>query len=128
MIVCPNYLEMWVKKRKKYYLNLNNYRNRHFIVSNNLKILFKKQIQEQIQNIKPIKWQIELQFEYFARSKLVGDLENHCIVIQKFLQDTLVENWIIQEDTCYFISKVIYLYWGIDKDNPRVEAIIIEKN
>lgn len=119
---------MGIKKRKKYYLNLNNYRNRHFIVSNNLKKLFKETIQKQIINIKPIKWQIKLVFTYYARSKLVGDLENHCIVIDKFLQDALVENNIIPEDNCNIITEVIYIFWGIDKENPRVECVIIPKN
>ena len=119
-LMCPLYLEMWVKKKKKYYLNLNNYRNRHFIVSNNLKKLFKEFMKPQISKLKPIEWTIWLRFTYYARSKLVGDLENHCIVVDKFLQDALVENGIISEDNCNVVTEVHYIYWGISKENPWV--------
>jgi hypothetical protein len=90
-IISPLYIQLGLKKPKNYYLNLNNYRNRHFQVSNNLKIKYKEQLQEQIEKL-PVFKKINIKFTYYAGRNVHSDLENTCIIHNKFFNDALVEN------------------------------------
>lgn len=60
---------------------------------------------------------------YFG-SKRRMDLDNWCSVQTKMLGDALVELWYLTDDTTEFINHIEYLYWGIDKENPRVDVLI----
>ena len=44
VVTLPISITYGKKKVKKYYLNLNGYRNWHYQISNKLKILFKEQV------------------------------------------------------------------------------------
>jgi Holliday junction resolvase RusA-like endonuclease len=54
------------------------------------------------------------------------DLDNFIGTVKKFFQDALVESGLIEDDNIKFIISNSETYGGIDKENPRVEAEIIE--
>ncbi len=49
---------------------------------------------------------------------------NVIAVIDKFFQDALTESLCITSDDTDTVVKVICEYGGVDRDNPRIEAII----
>ena len=46
--------------------------------------------------------------------------------ISKFLNDTLQELWIVNNDNVQFLTKEVYVVGGLDKIEPRVEIEITE--
>jgi len=123
-IICPLYIELERKtmKNKKVSLNMNWYRNCHFIMSNQVKIKFKEIIQDQLK-WKTFKTPYGLCLTiYYAR---ISDLDNWDAVLSKFFNDTLVELWCVPDDNMkYFIEKHTTV-WGKDTKNPRMEIEII---
>lgn len=110
------------KKVKRYYFNLNQYRNWHYQVSNKLKILFKEQVRGNLDF--SFLGQIEITYDYYAPDKRVRDLMNVVAVVDKFFQDSLVENGCIETDDTKTVVKIISNYKGTDRENPRIEATI----
>lgn len=127
-LICPLSITLGINKKKTYYLNLNNYRNWHYQVSNTLKEEFKERMRNQLQNIAPIPvdGSIFITYILYSGSNRKRDLRNITTVIDKFLCDALVSYRIIPDDNCNICSGFMDLYGGIDKDNPRVEVYINE--
>lgn len=123
-IISPLYIEMGKIKIKRYYLNLNAYRNRHFIVNWNLKKLYKEIIQSQIEKLPIFDWELKFTYTYYHPTKRKSDMENVCIIHNKFLQDAIVESWKIVDDNYTIIKEITYRYWWYDKNNGRVEVEI----
>lgn len=123
-LTCPVKIEMGSKKLRTYYLNLNNYRNWHYQVSNKLKVMFKGLMHSQLKDIKPVKEVHSITYTIFFGSKRRADLMNIGTVVDKFLCDALQEYNIIPDDDKEFLHTFIFEYGGIDKGNPRVEVTI----
>jgi len=47
-ITMPLHIEFGKKKIRKYYMNINSYRNMHYQISNKLKIEYKKIVKQQL--------------------------------------------------------------------------------
>lgn len=125
IIIAPIYLvqKYKTKKNKNLSLNLNMYRNMHFIVSNNLKRQFKEEIKEQLV------WRVyntQLTVNYKLYWKRLSDLDNLQAVVTKFFQDALVECGCIEDDNFNYIRKNTYEVVEQDKKNPRMEILIKE--
>lgn len=118
---CPLKIE---GSTKRYYLNLNNYRNWHYQVSNNLKKKFKDLMHSQLYPLEPVKEIHSIKYVIFFGSKRRSDLMNVGTVIDKFLCDALQSYNIIPDDDKEFLHTFIFEYGGIDKGNPRVEVTI----
>ena len=56
-------------------------------------------------------------YTYFNPSKRRADMENVCIVTNKFLQDAIVECGKIDDDNYNIIQEIVYRYGGYDKNN-----------
>ena len=129
-IICPLYIEIprKTKANKKYYLNLNNYRNWNFIVSNNIKKAFKEKIKTQINEVKEqLYWlSINLIYQLYYWDNRVRDKGNVLSVIQKFFLDALVEYWALQDDNDEYIWDELFKKPLYDKWKGRVEIIIQE--
>lgn len=110
------------KKIRKYHLNLNQYRNWHFQVSNNIK----KQFKQEVKGFLDFSFygKIEIEYTYFAPDARVRDLMNYITVVDKFFQDALVEEGCIDSDDTNTVVKIISIYGGVDRSNPRMEAVI----
>lgn len=117
------------KKDKICYLNLNNYRNWNFILSNQLKKKYKEIISDLLSSsdisINTSK-NIQIIYTFFSKNKIRKDIANCCSVIDKFFTDALVELGYIEDDSTDYIDCVIYRFGGVDKENPRCDITITD--
>jgi hypothetical protein len=109
-------------KNKRVALNLNQYRNWHYLVNSKLKREFKADIKENLNFV--IKGAVEIQYKYYAPDNRKRDLMNVVAVVDKYFQDALVETGCIEADDMSIVKKVTARYLGIDRKNPRIEATI----
>lgn len=112
-------------KAKAYRINLNQYRNWHFQVSNNLKIKYKKLLADQLSGLK-INPPVEITFTLFNDSKRRIDRSNVLSIQEKFFCDALVEFGCFPDDNDNYIKRTIYQSGKVDSKNGRVEIEIKE--
>lgn len=110
-------------KTDKFYLNLNVYRNAHFYELNNAKIKFAELVKPLIKHLPEI-LKVDVTFRLFYGSKRSVDLANICCIVDKFFCDTLTTNKVLPDDNITVIDKITYEFAGIDKENPRVDAVL----
>ena len=124
-IIAPLYvmLKRVTKDDRKMIINLNNYRNWHYIISNDTKIAYKEAIKDQIKGLK-FKNKIRLNFQLFKGTKRVSDKANVLSIQEKFFCDALVECGCISDDKDEVIEDQHYSRTELDRENPRVEIII----
>lgn len=107
-IVCP--ISITVPRKTKadkiYYLNLNGYRNWHFIISNDLKKRFELIIMPQLDGLK-INNINSISYQLYFKDKRVRDKMNYIAVIDKFFMDTLVSYKCLEDDNDKFTGEVI---------------------
>lgn len=126
-IIAPTYIDAprKTKKDKRYYINLNTYRNLHYIINNQLKDLYKKQLYDQLKDIPKLN-RIELTYKPYYGKAGRHDKSNVISVTQKYFLDALVEYWIIVDDTDEYVLNETMYPWEVDRVNPRVEIYIKE--
>tara|TARA_R110002167_G_scaffold271300_4_gene477881 strand:- start:15352 stop:15759 length:408 start_codon:yes stop_codon:yes gene_type:complete len=118
-------LPCYIKQGKKNVsINLNWYRNTHYQTSNNIKRKFKEHIAPQFDKLEPIKTQVSIHFTYYAARNNSPDLDNFTSVSKKFFQDAMVELGLIADDNVHYIVATSESYGGLDRENPRVEALV----
>lgn len=122
----PIMLEVGVVKKKKYYLNLNGYRNWQFQLNNQLKKLFKITVADDIRKLTPIDGVCKVTYTIYYPTKRAFDIDNIGSVITKFTHDALVEFDILEDDNYNFVNEIVYKFGGVDKDNPRCDVHIVD--
>ena len=110
-------------KKKLFYLNLNVYRNAHYIVLNNMKVKFKELLKPQISKL-PKMAGVKLTFTLFLGSNRSADMNNIICIVEKFFCDALVELGKLPDDSIEFITSTDNRFGGVDKTNPRVEITL----
>jgi len=126
-ITMPLFIQLDKKQQgKKYYINLNHYRNWHYMVNNNLKKKYAELLHEKLPNDIVFKNPIELTFILWKKDKRRIDRANPLSIHEKFFCDALVTYGAIPDDNDNFIVATHYYTGGIDKKNPRVEIIVHE--
>lgn len=118
-------LERKTMPAKRYYINLNNYRNWQYHVSNKLKIKYKDIVRPALYGI-TFKY-ITLDFLLHRGDKRRVDRSNILSIHEKFLCDAIVECGCIKDDNDNFLHSTHYYTGNIDKKNPRVDIQIKEK-
>lgn len=118
-------LQIFVGKRK-FILNLNNYRNTHYRVLNNAKVTYKMLMKKQIEKLPRLQPPIQITYTVFKGDKRNCDIGNICSVHQKFFEDALVELGKLPDDNHNMVKRTIYEWGGIDKLNPCVMIMIEE--
>ncbi len=112
-------------KNKDFILNLNNYRNAHYMVLNNSKRAFVKYMDQQYpSNYLPLP-EVKTRYTVFAATKRKFDLPNVCSIVQKYFEDWMVGRGIIETDDITVVSECEYLFGGVDTEDPRVEVEVI---
>jgi CRISPR/Cas system endoribonuclease Cas6 (RAMP superfamily) len=125
-VISPLHITLSKKEgAKKYHLNMNNYRNWHYQVSNNLKKKYKEIISWQIEGKKFTVANME--YRLFYPDKRRRDKMNVIAVIDKFFMDALVESGCIEDDNDKYVGEVLIRVPEIDRDNPRCEINIYFK-
>lgn len=120
----PLHLELGKIKKRKYFLNLNIYRNQAFHLNNDLKKAMKEIVKEVCPPFSFTNFRIE--YELFLMDKRLRDISNVCCVIDKYQTDAVVELGYVPDDNYTFLKDVRYKFGGIDTENPRCVVRIFE--
>lgn len=121
-ITCPVTVQV-TKKGKPYILNLNVYRNTHFLTLNKAKEKFREIVTPLLAGV-PKMQRVMLTFTHFPGSNRLCDTSNVCSVIDKFFCDALVTAGLLEDDNYTVLPDVLYRHGGVDKGNGRVEVLI----
>lgn len=106
-------------------LNMNTYRNLYHHENNQMKVLFKQILAEMLgNNITPIEVPVRLTYTLFQKTNRNTDVANVLSIVDKFTCDALVELGMIADDNHKYIPEIVFLYGGVDKENPRAELIV----
>ena len=129
-IIAPAFLKIKTGKSKKTgkpkfsnALNLNFYRNAHYIFNDKAKKQFKELIKDQIEKSPKFK-KIKPKYRYYLRSK--ADVGNVDSVVSKYFLDAFVELGKIEDDDCFQVIGGDHEFVDIDRENPRCEIEIEE--
>ena len=117
-------LEVYYSEKKKFILNLNNYRNAHYRVLSIAKKVYTENLVARFKDYSRFNDPVSLEYIYYAKSNRRLDVSNPCSIIDKFTCDALVKAKIIEDDSFKQIKKVSYVFGGVDKHNPRCELTI----
>ncbi len=122
-IVAPLYVQQ--SKKKKFFFNLNVFRNTYFGTLNTVKKKYKLALQDQIKALKPFNT-VTITYTLYPKTKRLCDLDNVLSIHAKFAQDALVEGGILSEDNYTIVQHIHFHFGEIDKHFPRVEIKITE--
>ena len=122
-IISP--LVIQVSKKKKFSINLNQYRNENFFTLNTAKKLYKESILNQVKLL-PSMSKIRLHFTIYPKDKRLFDLGNLVSIQRKFFEDVLTSENIIIDDNYTIVLGASDSFGEIDKLNPRCEILITE--
>ena len=114
-------LHVQVSKKKKFILNLNNYRNAHHFTLNKAKTIYHQLVKEQLIGQERFHW-LQLHYKIYRKDKRKYDGNNVVCIVDKFLMDALVEYKVISDDDINHVGYYTWEHCGVDKDNPRVEV------
>ena len=106
-------------------LNLNKYRNAHYLVLSSAKKNFYLMMFPQVAKL-PVMNTISITYTVYPKSKILLDIANVCSIVDKFFQDSLVKQKKIKDDNYLFVKKVSFQFGEVDKENARIEAEITE--
>ncbi len=121
-ISMPLFIEMGKIKPKKFYINLNNYRNWHYQVNNNLKSRYKEILSDKVEGMSF--GRISLVFTLHRGDRRRVDRSNILSIHEKFFCDAIVECGCIKDDSDDFLVSTHYFTGNVDRDNPRVDILI----
>lgn len=111
--------------KKKFYLNLNVYRNVNYNVLNLAKVTFNTEVSQLLLNIPPLQ-KISLHYKIYSGTNRSFDLDNASGVLSKFFQDSLVSSNILEDDNYKIIPKISFEYGGVIKNDPHCIVYIKE--
>lgn len=123
-IVIPLPLYMQVSKKKKFILNLNNFRNAHFRTLSKAKNMYNDIVAALAPKIDYTILKCEIEYVYHHGSARSFDISNPCSIIDKFACDGLTHLGYWKDDNYKTIGNVKYTVADIDRDNPRCDMII----
>ncbi len=125
LIIAPLYVDIERKtmRPKRYYINMNTYRNLHHRVNGTLKKMYLEAVREQLEGIK-IETPCEITYKVYKPSKRKLDKMNVISVTSKFLLDAITELGCWEDDNDDFVKTETILPTEYDKNNGRVEITI----
>ena len=117
------YLPRVKSKDKRIAMNLNTYRNLHFLVNNQAKKVYKDLMKEQLENLE-IETPVEITYQVFKPSKRSLDKMNVVSIASKYFLDAVTEYGCWDDDNDDNVKTETILPTQHDKDNPRIEITI----
>ena len=124
IIIAP--LSVPQSKKKNFILNLNVYRNAHYMTLNTVKRRYKEVLKDQILLLPVYDKPIQIIYRLFPKTKRRTDIGNVLSVHQKFFEDALTEFKKITDDNYLYVPRTAQIFGEVDPTNPRVEIIIEE--
>jgi hypothetical protein len=114
-------------KKKKFILNLNNYRNASYFELAEAKRNYAKEIEEQVAKLRG--WDsVSIRFTLYPGSRRRIDSSNVCSIHDKFLLDALVTQGKLPDDDRKHIKHTSYYPGPVDSGNGRVEVEFINED
>ena len=123
LIVAPLRIER--PRSKDWLINLNTYRNTHYMTLNNVKVKYRALVQAQI-DLLPFISRCRLKLVLFPKTRHRMDLTNMLSIQDKFICDAIVQSGKIADDDYLHIIESTYSFGEVDKVNPRAEIHIQE--
>lgn len=126
-ITMPLYV-MLPRKTKpdvKKIINLNYYRNWHRMTESQVKKAYAKIAIDKLKGLK-FKPPIKILLTYFKPTARRSDRSNVLCIHEKYFCDAMVEAGCIEDDNDKFLFSTKYEGGEKDKNNPRVEILIME--
>lgn len=118
-------LSVPLSSKSKFILNLNQYRNKHYLSLNRAKVTFKELVQDAIVLL-PEMDRVSLTYTVYPKTLQAFDVSNVCSVVDKFFCDALVELGKLPDDNYHHLAQINFRFGAVDKSNPRVEVLIEE--
>ncbi|WP_150467399.1 hypothetical protein [Francisella sp. SYW-9] len=102
-------------------IGMNWYRNALFWETNNVKKYYHELVYSIVkQNRSPIlDGKYEVYYKYYLKRKTT-DLMNVGSIIDKFVQDALIESKLIKDDSTPYYRNANFTVGEVDRDNPRM--------
>lgn len=116
-------LRVQISKNGFFALNLNVYRNAHYMTLNKAKVTFKEFIAPFLVQIPKLK-SCSLEYVLYPKTHKLCDVSNVCSIVDKFFSDALVELGHLEDDNYTFIKDIKYSFGKVDPENPRIDVII----
>ena len=116
-------LKVQISKKRYFALNLNVYRNAHYMTLNKAKVIFKELITPFLVQIPKLKC-CSLEYVLYPKTNRLCDVSNVCSIVDKFFSDAFVESGHLEDDNYTFIKDIKYRFGAVDPENPRVDVII----
>ena len=116
---------------KRFWVNLNVYRNAHYQVLDDAKKLYAGEVMAALaasgaRTGSRLASPVEMDYVIYAKDRRTFDIGNVLSIVQKFTEDALVSLKILEEDDYNHVYRVTHTFGGIDRDRPRVELRIRE--
>jgi len=121
-IFAPLALEL---SSKRFYLNLNTYRNAHYHTLNKAKVLFCEEMREEIAVLPVFNTPLHIRYILNPGSNRKMDISNVLSIVDKFFCDALVHYGKLPDDNYEHIQHVSYLMGEV---NPKHGNVIIDIN
>lgn len=118
MIKLPQFVMLPRKTKADKRVNLwqNTMHNVDRFTYNAAKIEFKRLLEDSIATLPRVMLPIHITYIYFAGTKRLGDISNHCVFVDKFFSDALTESGYIPDDNYQYIRSVMYKFGWVDKE------------
>lgn len=121
----PIPLSVQVSKKKNFILNLNAYRNAHYMTLNRAKELFHGHIKDvALWNEEPIDGLVQMHYKCWRKTRALYDEMNVLSILDKFTCDGLIEAGVLKDDNRLYVKTPTFEHMGVDKENPRCEVSI----
>lgn len=116
-------------KKKKFILNLNQFRNLHYRSLNNAKQNYSEMVGNLLGDRPdkiPPDTKVTAIYIYYAPTKRLVDVANPCSVIDKFTCDGIVKRGVLYDDNITHLREVRYVWGGVDRTNPRCDLFLVK--
>lgn len=125
ILTCPLYVDLprKTKKDKRVYINMNSYRNLHFLVNNQVKKMYLEAVREQLEGV-VIQTPVEVTYKVYKKTARRLDKLNVISVTSKYLLDAVTELGCWEDDNDDHVKTETILPTELDRDNSRVEVTI----
>ncbi len=122
---CPLFVDLPRKttKDKRIYINMNSYRNLHYLVNNQVKKMYLEAVREQLEGL-TIQTPVEITYKVYKKTSRRLDKMNVVAITSKYLLDAITELGCWEDDNDDHVKTEIILPTELDRANSRVEVTI----
>lgn len=122
---CPLFVDLPRKttKDKRVYINMNSYRNLHYLVNNQVKKMYLEAVREQLEDL-TIQTPVEITYKVYKKTSRRLDKMNVVAITSKYLLDAITELGCWEDDNDDHVKTETILPTELDRANSRVEVTI----